>query len=386
MEKDISFLRGKMVAHRGLHDNNNKIPENSISAFREAIKKGFAIEFDVHLLKDDTLVVIHDDDLKRICNDDSKIKDLSYAELKEKKLFGTEEHIPTLDEVLKLVKGKVPLVIEIKTDVRGNRIIDLVMEKLKSYKGKYVIESFDPFKILYLKQRYPEVIRGQLSGSFSTAKMPKIEKYILRNLFFNYYTKPDFVAYELSALPNKELDKFAKEKDVFLWTITSKEEYDDAKEYGNVYICNNVEEILNAPEISLKGGTVLINKETKKIGLVHRIKREDYSFPKGHLEKGETIEECAIRETEEETGRTCKLVDSTPVDILKYSTPRGENVENYMYLAIDTGKSEKEIAEKDKERVVWVKPKDVEKTLTYTDLKEFWNKVKTQVEKIIEEK
>ena len=69
MEKDISFLRGKMVAHRGLHDDNNKIPENSISAFREAIKKGFAIEFDVHILKDDTLVVIHDDDLKRICNE-----------------------------------------------------------------------------------------------------------------------------------------------------------------------------------------------------------------------------------------------------------------------------------------------------------------------------
>ena len=216
--------------------------------------------------------------------------------------------------------------------------------------------------------------------------MPKIEKYILRNLFFNFYTNPDFVAYELSALPNKELDKYAKEKDVFIWTISSKEEFDEAKEYGNVYICNNIEEILNSPEISLKGGTVLINKETKKIGLVYRIKREDYSFPKGHLEKGETIEECAIRETEEETGRTCRLVDNTPVDILKYSTPRGENVENYMYLAIDTGKSERDILEKDKERVVWVKPKDVEKTLTYTDLKEFWNKVKGKVEEIIEEK
>ena len=386
MEKDISFLRGKMVAHRGLHDDNNKIPENSISAFREAIKKGFAIEFDVHILKDDTLVVIHDDDLKRICNESIKVKDLNYADLKDKRLFGTNEHIPTFDEVIKLVNGKVPLVIEIKTDVRGNKIIDLVMEKLKSYKGKYVIESFDPLKVFYLKNRYPEVIRGQLSGSFSTTKMPKIEKYILRNLFFNFYTNPDFVAYELQALPNKELDKFAKEKDVFIWTIKSKEEYIEAKEYGSVYICENIDDILNSPEITLKGGTILINKETKKIGLVYRIKREDYSFPKGHLEKGETIEECAIRETEEETGRTCKLVDNTPIDILKYSTPRGENVENYMYLAIDTGKSERDILEKDKERVVWVKPKDVEKTLTYTDLKELWNKVKDRVEKIIEEK
>lgn len=131
-----------------------------------------------------------------------------------------------------------------------------------------------------------------------------------------------------------------------------------------------------------KAGCILVNLETKEIGLVYRSKKDDYSFPKGHLESGETLEECAIRETEEETGRTCKIISNINIEPIKYITPNGEDVINYHYVAIDTGKSEKEFSEDLKEKLVWIKFEDVEKTLSYEDLKILWNSVKDDVKKL----
>ena len=95
----------------------------------------------------------------------------------------------------------------------------------------------------------------------------------------------------------------------------------------------------------LKAGSVLIDKETKKVGLVFRKKQADYSFAKGHLEEGETLIECAKRETEEETSRKCKIVSEKELGILSYITKKGENVDTYLYLAIDEGPLDKTIPE-----------------------------------------
>ena len=131
-----------------------------------------------------------------------------------------------------------------------------------------------------------------------------------------------------------------------------------------------------------KAGSVLINLETKEIGLVYRKKLDDYSFPKGHLEEGETLEECAVRETTEETGRKCYILDKNVLDVLYYTTPKGEEVENHMYLTKDEGPFLNEIPEDLKESLAWVKIDDVEDTLSYDDLKEFWNKIKDKVKNI----
>lgn len=133
-----------------------------------------------------------------------------------------------------------------------------------------------------------------------------------------------------------------------------------------------------------KAGCVLINLENKKVALVYRKNTDDFSFPKGHLEEGETLLECAIRETEEEVGRNCKLIDEKEIGLLKYVTPKGEDVENYFYLAIDEGEVTREIDEKDKEKLVWKDIEEVEETLSYQDLKVFWRSVKEKVRKIME--
>jgi 8-oxo-dGTP diphosphatase len=132
-----------------------------------------------------------------------------------------------------------------------------------------------------------------------------------------------------------------------------------------------------------KAGCILINKETRCIGLVYRDKLDDYSFPKGHLENGETLQECAIRETEEETGRKNHLAFNEAVYKLEYVTPRGEDVENYMFIAIDDGTTEKNIPDDLKEKIVWVKIEEVEDKLSYQDLKEMWNELKTDVLKLL---
>lgn len=130
-----------------------------------------------------------------------------------------------------------------------------------------------------------------------------------------------------------------------------------------------------------KAGCILINKELKKIGLVYRKKLNDYSFPKGHLEENETLSECAVRETTEETGRDCKLISDKEIGVIEYTNYEGQ-IKTYMFLALDKGKTNKKIAEKDKEEVVWVNYNEVESKLSYQNLKDFWNKVKEKVEKI----
>lgn len=133
-----------------------------------------------------------------------------------------------------------------------------------------------------------------------------------------------------------------------------------------------------------KAGTILLNLQTKKIGLVYRDSEKDYTFPKGHLESGETLEECAVRETEEETLRSNHLLINKEICINTYTTPSGENVENYMYIAIDDGPTSKNIDLKDQENLKWISLDDVENILSYDNLKEFWNKIKSPIKDIFE--
>lgn len=123
-----------------------------------------------------------------------------------------------------------------------------------------------------------------------------------------------------------------------------------------------------------KAGTILINLKTKKIGLIYRKKQNDYSFPKGHKEINETLIECAIRETNEETKRNCIIYYDKPIFKEHYFDSKKDEVDMYYYIAIDNGKSNNDSI--DTHDLIWVNIDDVYKTLSYSSLKNVWNKVK----------
>ena len=135
-----------------------------------------------------------------------------------------------------------------------------------------------------------------------------------------------------------------------------------------------------------KAGTILINLEDKKVGLIYRKKHEDYSFPKGHLQKGETLLECAVRETEEETLRKNHLLNGNVVAIDRYSSGEENDVETYYYLAIDDGETSKDIPLKDREEILWKNVNEVYNLLTYNNLKEIWIRIKDEVINVMENK
>ena len=232
----LEALRQWNYAHRGLHDAAR--PENSMSAFRSALEAGYGIELDVHLLKDGNLAVIHDAALKRTTGADGNIEDLTTQQLCEYRLEGTSETIPTFRQVLDLFAGKAPLIIELKSV--GNNygaLCRTVCDALSSYAGPYCIESFDPRCVYWFKKHAPQIIRGQLTENFLATKggpMPRLLKFLLTHQFFNFLTRPDFVAYKFAdrrRVSNWLVRKLWGIQGV-TWTLKNQAEHDTAIKEG----------------------------------------------------------------------------------------------------------------------------------------------------------
>lgn len=226
----LSALQGWNYAHRGLHDAQK--PENSMAAFRAALEKGYGIEFDIHLIKDGNLAVIHDASLLRTTGKAGNITDLTTEELTDYHLNGTEETIPTFCQVLELFAGKAPLIIELKSDNNAEALVDAAVKAMEGYEGPYCMESFDPRCVHILKKKYPHIIRGQLTEDYfrSNSKLPVPLKWALKHQALNFLTLPDFVAYkyrDLHTVSNTLVRKFWGVAGV-TWTLQTQEEHDDA--------------------------------------------------------------------------------------------------------------------------------------------------------------
>lgn len=227
------FLTKNIISHRGIYDNK-KIFENTLPAFKKALSKGYIIELDIHLTKDNNIIVFHDYNTKRMTNIDKVVENSTYQELNKQKIL----HIPTLEEVLKLVNGKVPLLIEIKQNQKVGPLEKKLMDMLKKYNGQYAIQSFNPKTIYWFKKNYPNVIRGQLS--YSNHSYNPIKRFIFRKMFFNLITKPNFISYRYNDLTIKQINKYRKKGIIIIaWTINSKKNYEKYKDIYDNLICEN---------------------------------------------------------------------------------------------------------------------------------------------------
>ena len=237
----LDFLKKPYIAHRGVHDEN--IPENSLIAFQKAVDLGYNIELDVHIIKDNNIVVFHDDNLERMTGINRNLKDCTYEELQSYSLKNTNQKIPLLSDVLKLVNGKVALIVELKIDQSTGKLEQKLLEMLKKYNGNYAMESFRPTTVKWFRKHAPNIIRGQLSGDFSTYKMPTIQKWFLKNMFTNWITNPHFIAYDIHALPSKVIEKNREKRLIIGWTVNTREDYEKASPYCDNLICNNIEKL-----------------------------------------------------------------------------------------------------------------------------------------------
>ena len=211
-------------AHRGLHDLENGIPENSMAAFQAAAKAGYAAELDVQLSGDGQVVVFHDDNLKRVCGIGGKISDYDYEDLKKMTLCGTSETISLFTDVLReFQKGGGPLLVELKTGSRNKELCRKTCEILKNYPGVYCIQSFNPFIVLWFKKHAPEVFRGQLAeGPGGYPKyIPRFVAHMLSYCWMAFINKPDFIAYEICKRPKRILK--LRETGILLFAWTSRE-------------------------------------------------------------------------------------------------------------------------------------------------------------------
>ena len=161
-EQTAPFL-GHAFAHRGLHGQMEHAPENSLPAFRLAVEYGYGIELDIALSRDGQVVVFHDDTLLRACGVSGKIDEFDYVDLKKMSLFGTEEHIPLFSDVLQLVGGQVPLIVEFKHTTHNKLLVERALALLDQYEGPYCVESFDPLLLGRIRRARPKLFRGQLS-------------------------------------------------------------------------------------------------------------------------------------------------------------------------------------------------------------------------------
>lgn len=227
------FKESYIITHRGIHDNTN-IYENTLEAFKLSIKKGYAIELDIRMTKDKQIIVFHDNNTKRLTKKDLIVEENTYQELNNQNIL----HIPLLKEVLELVKGKVPLLIEIKPTKKTGELETNLMTILNNYKGKYAIQSFSPKVLYWFRKNYPKVLRGQLSMKYHKHKLSTLKKYILSNMLFNTITKPNFISYKYNELSPNQIKKY-KKKNIKLigWTITNEKEFNHYKKYYDNLIC-----------------------------------------------------------------------------------------------------------------------------------------------------
>lgn len=205
---DFSWLTRRPIAHRGYHDARNGVIENTLGAAARAVEKGFSIEVDLLLSADEEIVVFHDDTLERLTEGSGRVDARTMAELRAIPMKGTDDRIPTLDDLLALVDGRVGLCLELKSEFPrqpDDRLVRRVAERLAVYRGPVVTKSFDPDVVEAANRIMPQIAHGVVADDASNleyyARFTRIERFALRHLLHAPRSRPKFVSYCVNDLP-----------------------------------------------------------------------------------------------------------------------------------------------------------------------------------------
>jgi glycerophosphoryl diester phosphodiesterase len=232
------WLAARPIAHRGLHDRAQGIIENTAGAFNAAVEGGYPIECDLQLTGDGDAVVFHDDTLDRLTDTQGWLKERNVAELKKVNFRECGDRIQTLAELLAQVRGRVPLVIELKSQWDGNTAVaGRALEVLKTYEGPHCLMSFDPEMIEKVRELSPSTIRGIVAERAEDPyyhQLPMKRHLELRTLSHLARTRPHFISFYFRELPFGPIAEFRGQGNpVVTWTIRSREEEHDARRYSD---------------------------------------------------------------------------------------------------------------------------------------------------------
>lgn len=223
------------IAHRGFFDNTKGVPENSLPAFRKAVEAGYGIELDVQRSKDGQLFVFHDDSMERMCGIKKNLRDMTTEEIRQCRLLDTEEKVPFFSDVLAVINGKVPLIVEIKYEGDFIATTEATAVVMDSYQGIWCMESFEPRSVQWYKKHRPDIIRGQLSTDYrkDNWEKPRVEQFCLTNLMYNMLSRPDFIAYNHKYHDNLSLNlcRSLFGAEMVAWTIKNQKELELAKQH-----------------------------------------------------------------------------------------------------------------------------------------------------------
>ncbi|EDQ32213.1 Glycerophosphoryl diester phosphodiesterase [Hoeflea phototrophica DFL-43] len=211
--RDFKWLTAQPIAHRGYHDMNQAVWENTPSAFARAIAAGYAIECDLQIATDGVPVVFHDDDLTRLCGLPGDVRERSSRELGQLAVGGTADRVPSLTDTLKQVAGQVPLVLELKgRPGDDDGFADAVVESLEDYDGPVALMSFDHHLLRDLKACNPPRPIGLTADGTKPEAFFTHEEAMQLGL--------DFISYCVHHLPNSFVEAQRKQGvPVITWTV-----------------------------------------------------------------------------------------------------------------------------------------------------------------------
>lgn len=227
-------------AHRGLHSADRDIPENSLAAFDAAARAGYGIELDLQLSRDGKAVVFHDRSLERMTEARGPVRDLPLTDLGQLTLAATTERIPSLADMLETVGGRVPILVEVKTDAApAADIVAAAWKDLARYEGPFAIISFDPMALSAIRRLAPQVPRGQTAMRYRSGRNAPnaLNRFLLQNFYLNWIGAPDFVTYNVEDLPCAAARRMRRRGFPLLaWTVRTEADLEKAIRHADNYI------------------------------------------------------------------------------------------------------------------------------------------------------